>query len=58
MPEKEQIIPKVAVKTDAYAPEKKLTQESLKSLAALLDTDGQSYDKSVDEILKKPQIKR
>jgi len=57
-PEKEQVAPVVIQKSNAYAPDKKITSENLKNLAQLLDSKGSQHSENIDEILKAHNLKR
>jgi hypothetical protein len=58
MPEKEQIAPMIIQKSNASATDKKITSETLKDLAQLLDSKGSQHSENIDEILKKHTLKR
>lgn len=51
-------IPQKARAVQQFTQEKHLNEQSLKDLAELLDSEGNSYNKSLDEILKKPPVKK
>lgn len=51
-------IPQKAKPQENFSPDKHLTSESLKDLAQLLDSEGTSYNKGVEDILKKPPVKK
>lgn len=51
-------IPQKAKPAEHFAVEKHLNEQSLKDLAELLDSEGTSYNESVEEFLKKPPVKK
>ncbi|MEI7621552.1 MAG: PrgI family protein [Candidatus Moraniibacteriota bacterium] len=57
-PQREQIEHKDPVVETAHLADKKMSSQSLKSLAQLLDSQGAQYNKNLEEILKKPVAKK
>lgn len=51
-------IPQKNKAVEHFAPEKHLSEQSIKELAQLLDSEGTHYNESLEEILKKVPIKK
>src|SRR6266568_1683305 len=51
-------IPQKAQTTQQVVQEKHLTQDSLRDLAQLLDSEGTSYNENIEDILKKQPVKK
>ncbi|NTV41495.1 MAG: PrgI family protein [Candidatus Moranbacteria bacterium] len=56
--EKEQVVKKAEKLEVTNFAEKKVTSETLKNLASLLDSEGSQYNKNLDEILKKHKVQK
>ncbi len=56
--EKEQVVKKVEKLEVASVADKKVTSETLKNLARLLDSEGSQYSNNLDEILKKHKVQK
>jgi hypothetical protein len=52
-----QAAPKVQA-TEKYLPEKRLTSQSLKDLAQLLDSEGMDHSEGIEKILKQVPVKK
>lgn len=57
-PQREQTEHKIVATEVTHLANKKISSESLKSLAQLLDSKGAEYNKNLEEVLKKQVVKK